>query len=411
MRPADPAERLAQARAHAFKIKRGLRAGARSAFAALLVLLYGWMGVAGDHDDECDSFRECISMAALQSASSGALAARMYERATQLRPDSKEAWLGRGALAQDAGDLDDAGRHLLRALVLDPHCWRVGMNMGNLAARQGDLPTALRAFQHVIRTNPFVPQAFYSRGFVQLLQGRLGSSCASMQRAWKLKPDLHTIPEFRFALEGLQSLRSAMNASRGIDSFNVMPCPIPNIDAEGHGGALASGTGDSKHVDLGHIASVWEQGYMQGSGSTECAATAIDIAAIYPGQGGIASHTSMDIAREFVGRIHALYGPDCAGFVTVHMVLAAGSLQPRHLAEINLWDLVKVHNVTWLQGDGAGDRQGRGQVEWAGRTWLQSIHDMQATRALPQELVIVDMRAVFSSAGGRAALQVDAPAP
>lgn len=74
-----------------------MRAGQCSR-AALLLLLSGWAGVAGDLDNVCDSFRECISMAALQSASSAALASRMYERATQIRPAAKEAWLGRGAL-------------------------------------------------------------------------------------------------------------------------------------------------------------------------------------------------------------------------------------------------------------------------------------------------------------------------
>jgi tetratricopeptide (TPR) repeat protein len=103
----------------------------------------------------------------------------LYDRATQLRLNSKEAWLGRGALAQDAGELEVAASHLSRALGLDPLCWRVGINIGNLAARQGNLTTALRAFSHVIRTNPFIPQAFYSRGFVQVINAPLPYLSAS----------------------------------------------------------------------------------------------------------------------------------------------------------------------------------------------------------------------------------------
>jgi tetratricopeptide (TPR) repeat protein len=377
----------------------------RLALLLLAAVAAGGGDAGGGSERECETFRECVGLAALHSASDAAAAARMYERATELRPDSKEAWLGRGALAQEAGHLDAASSHLVRAMMLDPECWRAGMNVGNLAARRGDLPTALRAFQHVIRTNPFVPQAFYARGFVQLLQGRLKPACASFQRAWELKPDFHTMAEFRFALDGLQSLRSAMVASLGEDSPDIPPCPVGHLDTDKM---------EPVHVD--QISSVWEDSYMQGKGRAECEASSIDIATFWWSVGDDASwHTSMDVARSFVGRIHALYGPDCADFVTVHLLLPEDALEPHHLAEMQLWDLVKVHNVTRRVSAGrAGERatakggRGQEQVEWAGEEGLRVIRDMQATAVLPRELVVVDIRAMLSSRAGRSALQVDA---
>lgn len=374
----------------------------------LLIPLLGVLSAAAVRaaNNECGSFRECISLATLHSASSAAYAARLYARATQLRPESKEAWLGRGALAQDAGDLDVAAAHLSRAFALDPLCWRVGINIGNLAARQGDMATALRAFKHVIRTNPFVPQAFYSRGFVQLLQGQLSLSCISFQRAWTLKPDLHTIPEFVFALDGLQSLRSALVAANA----GAEPCPIQHIDAREHS-ARAGARANAKDME---IVSIWEDGYMRGQGQAECKQIGIDIVTLLCSSAGTRTaaaqrdgRSNMDVARDFVGRMHALYGPNCAGFVTVHMILTDDCLQAEQLAELQLWDLVKFHRKSLPSsasrldtvprlGGGAGERE----------KWFNLLGEMHKTGDLPEEVVALDLQALVSSHTGRAALQV-----
>ena len=340
--------------------------------------------------DECESFRECIGRAALLSSvplgsPDWHSAKRLYERATELRPDSKEAWLGRGALSQDSGDLVPAADQLSRALALDPLCWRAGINVGNLAARQGDLQTALRAFQHVIRTNPFVPQAFYSRGFVELLQGRLKVACACFQRAWALKPDLHTIAGFRFALDGLQSLRDALSPDR--------LCPIPGIDGDGGG-----------VNDVGEIVSMWEEAYMRGDGREECSDLRINLATFIPPLRGGAGRSggwgaarnerkTMEVLRDFVGRMHALYGPDCDGLVSLHVVTDQ-VLPARQLAEISLWDHVRVHTIP------------ADSVERAdGGEWARKVREMQEQGVLPDELVAVDVEAVASSNSGRQALQ------
>jgi len=349
---------------------------------------------------ECESFRECLSLAGLHSALSPSYAARLYAQATQMRPESKEAWLGRGALAQDTGELDVAASHLAHAFALDPLCWRVGMNIGNLAARQGNMAMALRAFRHVIRTNPFVPQAFYSRGFVQLLQGYLPLSCISFQRAWALKPDLHTIPNFAFALDGLQLLRSTMVAA----GARVDPCPVLHADVHQH--SLA---GD---VDK-EIVSMWEDGYMRGEGQAECTEIAIDIVTLLCSSASTIranvqrdGRSNMDVAREFVGRMHALYGPDCAGFVTVHMILTDDCLQAEQLAEIKLWDLVKYHRRSCLSSAlHVNNVTGLGPGVAGGR-WFTLLEEMQKTGDLPPEVVALDMHTLVSSKRGRAALQV-----
>jgi hypothetical protein len=316
-------------------------------------------------------------------------------QATELRPDSKEAWLGRGAIAQDAGELETAAGHLSRALALDPLCWRVGINVGNLAARQGDLKTAMRAFRHVIRTNPFVPQAFYSRGFLQLLQGQLTLSCASFQQAWALKSDLHTIPEFLVALDGLQSLRSAMAAAGAGQS-----CPVPQL--------LHAGAGDTE------IVSLWEDSYMAGQGRAECEQVAMNIVTVFPSLGHASAagaqqdgRNAMDIAREFVGRMHALYGPDCAGLVTIHIIFPAESLEAKHLAEAGLWDLVKLHKLPSSSLLSRSQREGKAAeaIQWVGGEAMAVIRELQTRGNLPRELVAIDMQVVVSQTG-RAAFEV-----
>jgi hypothetical protein len=318
-----------------------------------------------------------------------------YLQATELRPDSKEAWLGRGAIAQDAGELETAAGHLSRALALDPLCWRVSINVGNLAARQGDLTTAMRAFRHVIRTNPFVPQAFYSLGFLQLLQGQLTLSCASFQQAWALKSDFHTIPEFLVALDGLQSLRSAMAAAG-----TGQPCPVPQL--------LNDGAGDTE------IVSVWEDSYMAGQGRAECEQVAMNLVTVFPSVGHASTagaqqdgRNAMDIAREFVGRMHALYGPDCAGLVTIHIIFPAESLEAKHLAEAGLWDLVKLHKLPSSSLLSRSQREGKtGEaIQLVGGEAMTVIRELQTRGNLPRELVAIDMQVVVSQTG-RAAFEV-----
>jgi len=275
----------------------------------------------------------------------------------------------------------------------------VGINVGNLAARQGDLTTAMRAFRHVRRTNPFVPQAFYSRGFIQLLQGQLVLSCASFQRAWALKSDLHTVPEFLFALDGLQSLRSAMLAA-GADQT----CPVPHLDAPRRAEAVKE-----------ELVSAWEDSYMAGRGREECEQVAIDLVTVFPLRGHAAAsaqrdgRNAMDIARNFVGRMHALYGPDCAGLVTIHIILPAESLEAKHLAEAGLWDLVKLHQMpsSSMPARSQGEGTAGESIQWGGAEMVTVIREMQTRGDLPDELVAVDMQVVVSPTG-RVAFEVGA---
>jgi len=204
----------------------------RYTFQQQLLLL---AGLCGASYPDCETFDRCLSMAMFDHFTSAVDADRLLARATEMRPDSKEAWLRRGALAQDAGQLEFAEDHLSRALALDPMClcWRLGINLGNLAARLGDMTKAERVFTHVIRTNPLVAQTFFSRGFLHFLQGQLSHSCSSFQRAWALNPDFHNLPEFSFALDSLKSLRSAMVQTAQIGPPHIT-CPIQHLDTKNH---------------------------------------------------------------------------------------------------------------------------------------------------------------------------------
>ena len=150
-----------------------------------------------------------------------------------------------------------AAGHLSRSLALDPTCWRMSIRFGNLAARRGDTATALRVFAHVIRTNPLVAQSFYSRGVLQLQQQQFNRSCLSFQRAWALNPLFHTTPEFSSALQGLQSLRSAMS--------NALPstrCPIQHLDVAISRVAISRGAephSKTRRFSTTYHSSEWEQ--------------------------------------------------------------------------------------------------------------------------------------------------------
>ncbi|EKX33602.1 hypothetical protein GUITHDRAFT_120191 [Guillardia theta CCMP2712] len=128
---------------------------------------------------ECASLKDCLNLASVYSSSAlqheRMKAHALYERACRYGEDSKDAWLGKGALEQDAGRLEEAWRSLCVAFLLDPSCWRVGINMGNLAARRQQFGLAHRLFKHLTRVNPFLPQAHYSLGFLNLLYARYPS--------------------------------------------------------------------------------------------------------------------------------------------------------------------------------------------------------------------------------------------
>jgi tetratricopeptide (TPR) repeat protein len=127
----------------------------------------------------CVDVDDCLGKASLKLASNNAEerhdAFQLYKEATQLDPDSKDAWLGLGGCQKDTGRLGHALYSFSIALALDPLCWRVGLNIASVLAMKSNFTFAERAYKHVIRTHPYHPQAYYSIGFIYLHQ--VSDSC------------------------------------------------------------------------------------------------------------------------------------------------------------------------------------------------------------------------------------------
>jgi protein O-GlcNAc transferase len=116
-------------------------------------------------------------------------AARAFEQALELRPNSATAYNNLGNVLQEERRFAEAISAFQHALVLDPEYAEAYYNLGNTLEEQGRLTEAVASYQRALLLKPDYASAYTNLGNVLKDQGRLEAAFAAYRRALELEPD------------------------------------------------------------------------------------------------------------------------------------------------------------------------------------------------------------------------------
>jgi len=110
------------------------------------------------------------------------------QRVLKAFPNSPELHFLLGLAALPLAQDEVALRHFNQAIALEPRLLEAYVNRGILLKNKGQLQAALRDFDHVIRVNPSMVQAYTNRGNVKVLLKQLTLACEDFAMAIRLDP-------------------------------------------------------------------------------------------------------------------------------------------------------------------------------------------------------------------------------
>jgi tetratricopeptide (TPR) repeat protein len=111
-----------------------------------------------------------------------------FQRAIELSPSAADAHASYGELLRDRGRLEEALRRTRRALELDPMSIRKRVLLAHSLYFSRDFAAALLVCHRILELDPENPDAFYWRGFSQIMRGEIEAGVASVERARDLNP-------------------------------------------------------------------------------------------------------------------------------------------------------------------------------------------------------------------------------
>jgi len=119
-------------------------------------------------DNPTDPMSRLILVGILKSAGKLQHAEEMYTKAIMLKPDSWEAWSGRGLVNFDQGQWEASIEHVSKAIELDPsvpqNWWPNHWLRGHSYVNLGQWEKAAEDFSYVVDHFPQVEEAWYMRG-------------------------------------------------------------------------------------------------------------------------------------------------------------------------------------------------------------------------------------------------------
>ena len=116
-------------------------------------------------------------------------AREVYEQLCQIDKDNAEAWMMRGAINGEFGNLTEAITCLRRAIALRPDFPQAYFNLGNVFSKQDNLSEALTSLEQAVALKPDYTEAYYNLGIIMRDQGRFEAAIENYRQALKLKPD------------------------------------------------------------------------------------------------------------------------------------------------------------------------------------------------------------------------------
>ena len=109
-----------------------------------------------------------------------------YEKAIELDPEFAWAYVNLGAAREAQGDFASAARHCRKAIGLKPDYVRAYVNLGTALHRQGEFTEAIRSYETALRLDPSSAEAHIGLGEARQSLGKVGQAIESYERAIEL---------------------------------------------------------------------------------------------------------------------------------------------------------------------------------------------------------------------------------
>ena len=132
-----------------------------------------WMAVALEYEAEGSARAEAIEA---------------YDRAVSADPQSVEAWINRGTLCYEDGNLEKAAESFQQALASNPDNALAHYNLGSVLEESGQVEAAREHLREAVRLDPAYPDAHYNLAFVCEKLGSYGEARDHWQAYVQLDP-------------------------------------------------------------------------------------------------------------------------------------------------------------------------------------------------------------------------------
>lgn len=135
------------------------------------------------------SAREDLEAAFRDSITDPQEQARLLELILERDPEHTAAWIEKGNMAYERGDLGLAESCYERALQTDRICTEALYNLANLYFRTGKHAVAIRCFMDCISSDPAFPEPYYNLGMLYYTLRMFDRSIMFLEMYRKMDPD------------------------------------------------------------------------------------------------------------------------------------------------------------------------------------------------------------------------------
>ena len=145
-----------------------------------------------------------------------------FERGLKINPNDVEMLSNQSLALMANGQLDHAGKKLLKAIELDPNYGHAHFNLGVLRYRQRNYGEAVEHFRDALSTNPALTQAYLNLGTTYAAMGKFQAAIDVWKQLERIQPNNASLV-FNIGLGWLRLGQDAKASSALRKAFDLEP--------------------------------------------------------------------------------------------------------------------------------------------------------------------------------------------
>ena len=145
-----------------------------------------------------------------------------FERGLKINPNDVEMLSNQSLALMANGQLDHAGKKLLKAIELDPNYGHAHFNLGVLRYRQRNYGEAVEHFRDALSTNPALTQAYLNLGTTHAAMGKFQAAIDVWKQLERIEPNNASLI-FNISLGWLRLGQDAKASSALRKAFDLEP--------------------------------------------------------------------------------------------------------------------------------------------------------------------------------------------
>lgn len=145
-----------------------------------------------------------------------------FERGLKINPNDVEMLSNQSLALMANGQLDHAGKKLLKAIELDPNYGHAHFNLGVLRYRQRNYGEAVEHFRDALSTNPALTQAYLNLGTTYAAMGKFQAAIDVWKQLERIEPNNASLI-FNISLGWLRLGQDAKASSALRKAFDLEP--------------------------------------------------------------------------------------------------------------------------------------------------------------------------------------------